>query len=40
MNLKKTIWKFERAIETIRDENWRKFKRWCKGIIEQFKKQI
>ncbi len=36
MNLKKTRWKFERAMETIRKTNWRKFKRWKKRIIEQF----
>ncbi len=40
MNLKKTRWKFERAMETVREENWRKFKRCWKQITEQFKKQI
>ncbi len=40
MNLKKTKRKFERAMETIRQENWRKFIRRGKWIIKQFKKQI
>ncbi len=40
MNLKKMRRKFEKAMETIREENRRKFKRWRKRIIEQFKKQI
>ncbi len=28
IKLKKTRWKFERAMETIREENLSKFKRW------------
>ncbi len=38
INLKETRWKFERAMETIGEENWGKFKRWWKQIIKQFVK--
>ncbi len=39
MNLKKTRWKFKRAMGTIKEENRRKFKRWWKRVLKQFKEQ-